>query len=109
MSDYFYKVYITEQGFPQDPFMPTVDIFVVERDFPGAPSRILGADGVLRPLEGDVAPSEPTLRLPAGALEALMAAVDRMKGAPSHARTESAVLREWLAVERARVDEALKR
>jgi hypothetical protein len=40
-------------------------------------------------------------------MEAFVEAVDAYKGQPSHAKTEASVLREWLEVERARVDKVL--
>jgi hypothetical protein len=47
--------------------------------------------------------------IPAGAIEALAVAVAEYQGHTSHADTEARVLREWLAVERARVEKALDR
>ena len=46
--------------------------------------------------------------IPAGAVEALAVAIAEYQGHASHANTEAAVLREWLAVEQRRVDDALK-
>jgi hypothetical protein len=45
--------------------------------------------------------------LPAGSIEAIAVAIAEYQGHTSHADTEARVLREWLAVERARVDKAL--
>jgi hypothetical protein len=48
------------------------------------------------------------LLLPAEAVEAIARAVQEFQGHTSHADTEARVLREWLTVERARVDRALE-
>lgn len=105
--DGHYRVHIVEPGFSQDPLAQTADFFVLRADIPGAKYSLLGPDGVFRTAPEGMAITEPTLRLPAAALEAFTEAIDRMRGAPSHARTEAAVLREWLAAERARVDAVL--
>lgn len=59
-----------------------------------------------RPEEG-VAVDRMGIELPAGAIEAIAIAVQEWQGHASHADTEARVLREWLAVERERVDRAL--
>jgi hypothetical protein len=54
--------------------------------------------------EGDVVVG---IELPRGAIEAIAEAIAEWQGHTSHADTEARVLREWLAVERDRVDAAL--
>lgn len=44
------------------------------------------------------------ITLPAGAIEAIAVAIAEYQGHTSHADTEARVLREWLAIERVRVD-----
>jgi hypothetical protein len=47
--------------------------------------------------------------LPRGSVEAIAVAIQNWQGHASHADTEAKVLREWLAVERDRVDRILGR
>lgn len=47
--------------------------------------------------------------LPRGAIEAIATAIAEFQGHTSHADTEARVLREWLAIERDRVDAVLER
>lgn len=49
------------------------------------------------------------IELPRGSIEAIAIAIQEWQGHTSHADTEARVLREWLAVERARVERALDR
>lgn len=102
-----FRVRIIEPGYSSDPFAQTADIYVLRADVLGAKYSLLGPDGVFVTHPEGASPAVPTLRLPTGAIEAMQEAFDRLRGAPSHARTETAVLREWLAAERARVDAAL--
>ena len=59
--------------------------------------------------EGQYPEGEVGLILPAGVVEALAEAIAEFQGHTSHADTEARVLREWLAAERARVDQVLAR
>jgi len=53
--------------------------------------------------------NEVGLILPAGSLTAITEAIDEFRGVASHGATEARVLREWLTVERERVDRTLGR
>jgi hypothetical protein len=68
-------------------------------------------DGTWRemPEEGVVVSPEAGIKLPREAVEAIARAVAEWQGHVNHADTEAKVLREWLAAERARVDELMKR
>lgn len=70
--------------------------------------RFLYADGSWRATEpGTMLPPEAGIELPRSAIEAIAVAIQEWQGHTSHADTEARVLREWLAVERQRVDKAL--
>lgn len=100
-----YRVAILPPGSSADPLAATASIIVF--DYDSHPTRVLGPDGVWREAhEGSI--PQATVVLPAEALDALVDAVDRYRGAPSHAKTEAAVLREWLAKEQSRVDEVFR-
>jgi len=45
--------------------------------------------------------------IPRDSIESIVQAIEEWQGHTSHAETEARVLREWLAVERARVDRVL--
>lgn len=76
----------------------------------GDQRAFLMGDGTWVSVAEDVAaPADMGLILPAGSIEAIALAVAEYQGHTSHADTEARVLREWLAVERARVDGALSR
>jgi hypothetical protein len=80
-----------------------VDIWIADGDtvlLPGGKSAQKMEEGAVW--------TDPTLSIPAEAMEALVAAIDRWQGQPSHAKTEAAVLREWLAKEQARVDKVFE-
>lgn len=57
--------------------------------------------------EGMLGPSPMGIELPRAAVEAIATAIAEWQGHTSHADTEARVLREWLSVERDRVDRAL--
>ena len=95
----------------------------VERDFNGWASNtvrllvvnnrgphmdILCGDAIRSVPEGDLIPDDAGIVLPAEAVEAIVQAFAEYQGHASHAETEARVLREWLAVERARVDRSLR-
>lgn len=73
--------------------------------FTKSPLRLLGQDGVWRPFDEGGYPNRPTLELPAEAMDALYAELTKVLGKDKP--VESTVLREWLAVERNRVDDIL--
>lgn len=102
-----YKVRIAHPYYQHDdPLASTVGIHVMDVGYDNK-VRLLSKDGTWSDVtEGMIA--EPTLSLPAEAMDALVEAIDRFRGAPSHAKTEAAVLREWLAKEQSRVDEVFR-
>jgi hypothetical protein len=98
-----YRVSIVPPGGQHfDPLAQSVSIIVINYD---NGTSMLSPDGTWVPLTEGVSTGKPTIALPAEAMDALIEAVDRYRGAPSHAKTEAAVLREWLAKEQSRVDE----
>lgn len=63
-------------------------------------------DGTMLAIGGEeAAPPNAGLLLPYPAIDAIYEAVEVWKGLQSHAATETKVLREWLEVERGRVDD----
>ena len=110
-----YRAVLVTPGNHLDPLSRDATLYVTRGLVPGSNStdilRHSDKGWYWRPIrEGEVLQDgDAGFSFPAEALEAIEQAFERSKGAPSHARTEAAVLREWLAVERARVDEALKR
>ena len=88
-----------------DPLMRTVRLLLVDRSDFGT-SSVMMPDGTWRAVvEGERL--EPGLLLPVESIEAIGEGIERWQGKANHAATESAVLREWLAVEQRRVDRAL--
>ena len=104
------RVRIVRGGGWADPLADEDRIYVQRRSFPGALWSVLSADGRtwITPQEGAVMDGVG-FAIPPEALEPLAQEIDRVLGHASHADTEARVLREWLDVERGRVDEALKR
>lgn len=102
-----YRAYIVEDPM-QDPFLRTIRLMVVEEGIPSVTAgSVLMGDGTWQvPTEGTVLDGAGII-LPREALPAIEAAVERWQGRANHGATEAAVLREWLAVERERVDRAL--
>jgi len=66
-------------------------------------------DGTWQRLDEGTVSEDTGIRLPRGSIEAIAVAVQNWQGHASHADTEAKVLREWLAVERERVDRTLGR
>ena len=66
-------------------------------------------DGSWRTVEEGSSSENEGIELPASSVEAIAVALQEFQGHTSHADTEARVLREWLAVEMARVDAALRR
>lgn len=96
-----YRVAVVPPGGQHyDPLAQSVSIIVIDRDA----HTMLSPDGTWVALTEGAAMDRPTVALPIEAMEAFVEAVDAYRGQPSHAKTEAAVLREWLAVERGRVD-----
>lgn len=93
--------------FEADPPLMRVRLHMLDRGLSEA--RYLADDGSWRlPAEGHRA-SNAGLVLPYEAVEAIGEAVETFLGHASHAATEARVLREWLAVERERVERMLAR
>lgn len=65
-------------------------------------------DGNWMVVEEGTSSADMGIVLPSGAIEAIAVAIAEYQGHTSHADTEARVLREWLAVERGRVDRALE-
>jgi hypothetical protein len=100
-----YRVAIVPPGGQHsDPLAQNVSILVIDRDT----HTMLSPDGTWVGVNEGVALDKPTLLLPAEVMEPLIDAIDAYRGAPSHAKTEAAVLREWLAKEQSRVDEVFR-
>jgi len=66
-------------------------------------------DGTWQAFDEGTATEGTGIALPRGAIEAIAVAIQNWQGHASHADTEAKVLREWLAVERERVDRTLGR
>lgn len=80
------------------------------REDRGNAAVYLMPDGTWKVVEGYGVrlPEEIGILLPRAAIEAIAVAIAEWQGHTSHADTEARVLREWLAVEQRRVDDALK-
>lgn len=104
-----YHAFITPPGGnPADPLGSSTDIFITKQH--GLERHVLTMSDkgwFWMPLSEASSPPPASLSLPTEAMEALLDAVDRYKGAPSHARTETAVLREWLKSEQTLRDNLL--
>lgn len=66
--------------------------------------RFLKSDGTWEYAEEGAVPEGIGVAFPPGAVEAIAVAIQEWQGHVSHADTEAKVLREWLAVERDRVE-----
>jgi hypothetical protein len=98
-----YRAYVQGPGNHNDPLSQRVDIWIAEGD-----KVMLPGGGFIEVAEGTTL-QQPTLSIPAEAMESLVEAIERWQGQPSHAKTEVAVLREWLYYERGRVDVMMAR
>lgn len=78
------------------------------REWPGA--AYLMSDGTwAQPADGaQLDPEKVGVVIPAAALDAILEAIERHRGVAGDAATEARVLREWLTVERGRVDAFLE-
>ena len=89
-----------------DPLGHTVLLAVQRRN--GSRVEYLRSDGNWQSIaDGTLRDDDYGLRIPAEAIEAIAVAIQEFQGHTSHADTEASVLREWLTVERARVDAVL--
>jgi hypothetical protein len=98
-----FRVVIQDADF-RDPLAQSVGFWII-RTFDRA---ILDPIGVWEQHEEGTVVGTPSFRVPREAMEALVEAIDRHRGQPSHAKTEAAVLREWLEYERGRVDKVFE-
>lgn len=103
-----YRAFI-EDDWQTDPFAGTVRLHLYRRPTYGGAGAYLGADGFWHEAVEGATSGGSGFRLPAETISAIAEAIERRAGSASHGATEAAVLREWLAVEQRRVDEALKR
>ena len=88
--------------------LATNTVRLLLRDPHGNRAAYLMPDGKWQEADEATSPEGMGLLLPAEAVEAIARAVQEFQGHTSHADTEARVLREWLTVERARVDRALE-
>ena len=101
MKGYRARIYHTPLMFDRD----LVTLVVYDADT----KAMLQPDGTWHIYAEGEETKDPGIILPAETVEAIAQAIERYQGHASHADTETRVLREWLAVERGRVDKALKR
>ena len=88
-----------------DPLKNLVRLVVVDEQYDR--TTYLAEDGTWRTAVEGAANEDMGIRLQPEAVEAIAVAIQAWQGHASHADTEARVLREWLAVERGRVDQAL--
>lgn len=89
--------------------LETVRLLVIRERFDNA-QDVLMEDGLWQTVPAGATADGPVgVILPVESVDAVARAIESWRGASSHAATEAAVLREWLAVEQARVDHALGR
>lgn len=84
----------------------TVRLYVAEARGPHSTAHLM-ADGTWQVVEDGARLDDTGLVLPAAAVDAILEAIEELQGHRSHADTEARVLREWLTVERGRVDAVL--
>ena len=110
MSDRYRALIYGPGGDHLDPLSQVARLIVYEvRPF-GSPVRYLNEKGEwVEVAEAAAKPADAGITLPPEAIEAIAVAIQKYQGHASHADTEAKVLREWLTVERARVDEVLRK
>lgn len=103
------RVYLVAPGNHGDPLAAQFEVAIKRGDYSKQEYWDFRA-GQWAPLEeGYVAfPGVHTLVLPAEAYPALVKTVEGLKDFPLDGKTEARVLREWLALETARVDRSLR-
>jgi hypothetical protein len=102
-----WKAYIVEDPMA-DPLMRSVRLLLVDVHPSGRASYVTSSPLVLKTVEDGVALGEEAgLLIPAESVEAIRLGIERWQGKAGNPAAEVAVLREWLAVERERVDRAL--
>lgn len=82
---------------------------VIRRSTPTTHAYLMSDGTWMQFQEGTEVTGEVGVLLPSAALEAIVRCVEEWQGHTSHADTEARVLREWLTVERERVDRVLGR
>ena len=92
-------------SFSLGPLGDTVRLYVVRNSVGRV--EYLCEDGTWVSSVGGTRDEKAGIVLPAEAVEAIAKGIEQFQGHASHADTEARVLREWLAVEKARVDAAL--
>lgn len=87
----------------------TVRLVVVQREGPAA--ALLMGDGTWyrSPEATALPPEKPGLVLPRAAVETVRHAIETWQGAAGSPATEARILREWLELERSRVDRLIER
>lgn len=106
VTDYGWRAAIWQDR--ADPFNGTVQV-VVHRRGPAGSAEVLRGDGSVQIVPEGAAPDGNNIVLPSDAIEPIRAAIERWQGSAGNPVVEAKVLREWLAVERGRVDRALAR
>lgn len=104
--DYEWKAAIWQDR--ADPFSGTVQV-VVHRRGPAGSIEVLRGDGTVQIVPEGGAPDPNNIVLPSDAIEPIRVAIERWQGGAGNPVVEAKVLREWLAVERGRVDKVLAR
>lgn len=79
-------------------------VLLAVRERRGSVAAFLMRDGTWREVGNDLLVPDAGIEIPRAAVEAIAAAIAEWQGHTSHADTEARVLREWLTVERNRVD-----
>jgi hypothetical protein len=102
-----FKAYIVSDW--TDPLGGVVTLHLARRDDWQFRTYLKSDGSFVKVAEGFTPPADIGIKLPAAAIEAITKGIEAYQGHTSHADTEARVLREWLAVEKGRVDEALKR
>lgn len=103
-----YRAYVHRDAM-NDPLMMSARLIVIQ-DRVGSPPAVLCEDNTWHELrEGELPPVAAGLAFPLEAIDAIGRGIEEYQGKTNHGATETKVLREWLAVEQRRVDEALGR
>jgi len=109
MSKERFRAHIVGPGGHLDPLGQTAIIVLYEQDPFSDSRRYLASDGTWKDWKpGEGLASDAGIPVPPGFIEPLAVAIQEHQGHTSHADTEARVLREWLAVERERVDNVLE-
>jgi hypothetical protein len=104
MNEYGWKAILVDS--PDNPFDEYVRLVIAQRTY-GCTSYLTESGLLKTVLEGVKMPDDAGIRLPRAALHPIIRAFSEWQGRANDAKTEVAVLRDWLIVERARVDDVL--